>query len=278
MEDIDNVAFIIPTYPPHYHYIYNLIDKLKSNNLHIDIFLIFSNQEDYNIFLKKDEIHHIIVNDKINTNSIITFKKFYGLKHLKHNSKYEYYIVLDSETDIIPKNFTKENINEKIKNIFNSKKIYAGDSKGFSSYPNIINSLSANLFPNEYSKLELVTNNFNLYFWLSDLPVYRRADLESFFEKVNYDNIVYEHFDHIIYQYYLILTNDFEIIDTTPITNVKWSLEGLGIWETQHVNVLNNLLALGVGFGFTTKQSYDKNPDFFVSNKTAIICHLDRNY
>ena len=40
---IDNIAFLIPVHPPHYHYIYNLINKCKNNDIEVDIFLVFSN-------------------------------------------------------------------------------------------------------------------------------------------------------------------------------------------------------------------------------------------
>jgi hypothetical protein len=46
--DINNIAFIIPTYPPHYHYLYNIIPKILNV---INIYLVFSTSEDYNSFM-----------------------------------------------------------------------------------------------------------------------------------------------------------------------------------------------------------------------------------
>ena len=45
---IENVTFLIPIYPPHYQFIYNLINKLELNNIQIDIHLVFSNIESIN--------------------------------------------------------------------------------------------------------------------------------------------------------------------------------------------------------------------------------------
>ena len=53
----------------------------------------------------------------------------YGLQKMIHE-KYDYIICIDSETDIIPKNFTKEYILKKINNIFKNKKIYGGEKRG----------------------------------------------------------------------------------------------------------------------------------------------------
>jgi len=160
---IVNVAFLIPIHPPHYHFIYNLLNKCKSNNIEIDIFLIFSNNVDYDNFNMKNEIQPIIC-DSLNPHSIITYKKFFGLKQLA-NSKYDYIICCDSEIDIICDNFTNEIINNKIQNIFTNKKIYAGDTDDILAKK--ITESSANVFPNNIDVLKNITNNFTMYFWWS---------------------------------------------------------------------------------------------------------------
>ena len=73
---------------------------------------------------------------------------------------------------------------------------------------------SANIFPNNIDVLKNITKNFTMYFWWSDLPVYRTSDIIPFFNMINYENILWEHFDYIIYQYYLILYDEFEIFNT----------------------------------------------------------------
>jgi len=83
------------------------------------------------------------------------------------------------------------------------------------------------------------------------LPVYRTADITPFFNMINYDNIVWHHFDYIIYQYYLILYHGFEIINTTPITNVKWSIECV---FTNNIDILNKLVDINYGFSWNTKK------------------------
>jgi hypothetical protein len=268
---IDNIAFLIPIYPPHYHYIYNLINKCINNDIEVDIFLVFSNSIDYDNFYMKNGIKPIIC-DHLNTESIITYKKFFGLKQLA-NSKYDYIICCDSEIDILCDNFTNENINNKIQQIFNNKKIYAGVCDSDEPLYTRITQTSANLFPEQYDFLKNITNNFTLYFWWSDLPVYRRADITPFLSMINYDNIVFTHFDHIIYQYYLILYHGFEIINTTPITDLRHSLECL---FTTDINILNKLLDINYGFSYITNRMYTLNKNFIYSQKGFLLYHLDR--
>jgi len=266
---IDYIAFIISIHTTHYFFIYNLLNKYKKNNIEIDIFLVFSNNTDYDNFDMKNEIQPIIC-DFLNPHSIVTHKKFFGLKQLA-NSEYDYIICCDSEIDIICDNFTNEVINNKIQNIFTNKKIYAGDTDDIKGKN--ITETSANIFPNNIDVLKNITNNFTMYFWWSDLPVYRTSDIIPFFNIINYENITWEHFDHIIYQYYLVLYHGFEIINTTPITNMKWSLESL---YTTDIDTLNNLIDIDYGFSWNSKGMYELNKNFITSQKGFLIYHMDR--
>lgn len=267
---IDNIAILIPIHPPNYHYMYNLINKLKEHDIHIDICLVFSNNTEYDRFTMKNEIKPIVC-EPFETKSIITYKKFFGLKHLA-DSKYEYIVCCDSEIDIIPTNFTSENMNNKIKQIFDTKTIYAGDTNG-NCLTKRITKNCASLFPEKMKYLEDVTKNFTLYFWWSDLPVYRRADIHPFLNMITYDAIIWDHFDYIIYQFYLILYHGFEIINTTPITKLQWSIETL---LTNDINILNKLLDINYGFSWSRRSFYNLNKEFIESQKGFLIYHLDR--
>ena len=270
--DISTVAFLIPIHPPKYHFIYNLIRKLTENCIRIDVFLVFSSIDEYDVFTMKSDIQYFILPHPFQTNSIVTFKKFYGLQKLM-DSKYEYFICCDSEIDIIPEYFIQENILNKITQIFHNKKIYAGDTKG--QWVSIVTRTSANLFKEKKHSdaLQILTQNYTLYFWWSDLPVYRANDLKSFFQMIRYDAIVSEHFDYMIYQYYLLLQFNFEIINTTPITKLTWSLENL---YDQTQDELNQLVSLGYGYSWVTKRMYDRHTDFVHSQKGFLVYHLDR--
>jgi hypothetical protein len=250
----------------------------------IDIFIVFSNQSHYEQFQLKDHIKPIIIDshkNMLNTTlvhgnmlpSIVTHKKFSGLKQLM-DSKYDYFIVCDSEIDIIPEHFTNDNILEKIKNIFTRKQLYAGDFHENTWGINITTNCAKLFKGDDYDKIRSITNNFKYYTWFSDIPVYRRTDLPGFFEKINDSDLNWYQFDHIIYQYYLIVTENYELINTSPITNQTGnSLEYLHINSEE---ILNKLADLGYGFGWLSKYTFDYHPTYFLAKKTFIIFHIDR--
>ena len=49
------IALIIPIHPPKFGFIYNLKNKLNIINKCCDIFLVFSNENEYNEFICKDD-------------------------------------------------------------------------------------------------------------------------------------------------------------------------------------------------------------------------------
>jgi len=271
--NIDTICILIPTHPPHYHYIYALLNKLKEHTIQIDIFLVFSSNTHFNAFNMKEYIHPIIIQEPIETKSIITFKKFYGLNQLI-SSKYDYIICCDSEIDIIPEHFTQDTITKKIEEIFINKKIYGGLTEY--ELPYDILRTCIDLFPTHIEYFRTITADYRLYFWFSDLPVYRKSDLSTFFDTIQYtikNDLVYNQFDYMIYQLFLILTDGFEIINTTPITNLKWSLEYM---LTEDKSVLHALLDIGYGFSWNTKAFYTKNQSFVHEQKGFLVYHLDR--
>lgn len=270
-----SVALVIPIHPKHYNFIYNLIDLITIN---IDIFLIFSNDEHYNQFEKKNKIKKIIAPNILNEQIIITYKKFFALEQLK-NENYDYFIVCDAEITIISKNFNITNILNKINNIFNNKIIYAGETISNTPINNTmacaITECSCTLLKDS-DKLKEITNNYTLYYWWSDLPVYKKEHLDHFFSLINYknnNNFSWYHFDNTIYLSYLLLHHNFTIINITPLLNYNWSLE---CYNTNNINNLQLLKTNNYGSSFIYYQLYMNNIEYFNKEGTFLIFHLDR--
>ena len=267
---IKSIALVIPIHPPHYDLMYNLIKNIDDR---IDIFLIFSNEIDYNNFTEKDKIKKIILPDNTNTKSIITYKKFYALKHHLINTKYDYFIVCDAELDIINDNFTEYNILNKINKIYENKIIYGGEID-YNTNPNVIDISkdSSNSFNDiNKEKISRITNNFTLYTWWSDLPVYKREYLEDFFNYINIDNI--NNFDMIIYYYYLILYRNFIILNITPLISHNFSLES---YMTDDEKMLDKLKEYKYGFSFIIPKLFNKHKKYLLNEGSFLLYHLDR--
>jgi len=266
----NTIAFIIPIHPPKFHFIYNLTKKLNIINKCCDIVLIFSNENEYNKFIYKDEFKTIILPPNYKTNNIVTFKKFHALNILKQN--YSYYIVCDSEIDIIDENFTYENILMKINEFYNSKKIFSGES---SNCQKIIQT-SCNIFKStdDKNKLKKLTKDYKLYYWWSDLPVYKGSHLDDFFSKINYDmNFVWHHFDHKIYLNYLVLYYNFKFINITPIIGIEWSLES---YKDKNINNLEILKKHSYTFSWIVPWLFNKHKKYIMKNGSFLLYHLDR--
>ena len=191
IKKIDNVAMLIPVHPSSYKYMYNLLKKMKENNIVIDIFLIFSSQSDYDAFEQKDRIKHIILEKSISDHNQhkhfqISAKRFYAYTQMA-KQPYEYIISLDSEIDIIPENFTQDKIMSKIHATLSNKRVY-GLTYGFGDI--VYNCMNYVFQGTEYyDKVSEVTKGLTLNTWWTDLPVLKRTDITEFLSFIKYDKM-----------------------------------------------------------------------------------------
>ena len=80
--------------------------------------------------------------------------------------------------------------------------------------------MSCNIFKSndDKNKLKKLTNNYQLYYWWSDLPIYKGYHLDDFFSKLNCNmELMWSHFDHKIYLNYLVLYYNFKFIETKSL-------------------------------------------------------------
>lgn len=267
-ENIDNIALLIPMHPKHYSLVYDLLNKFKSNQITIDVYGIFSNKEEHASFQMKDMVKEIIPNTFPDDEGIVNFKKLYGLKQMIYTS-YDYIILCDSETDIVPENFTKDNMTKKIEDIFTHKKLYGISIPDFGR----IMRPCANVFTGEdLIKLESATKNFTLYTFFFNIPVYKRDDIQGFLDTIKYDTlkITYHHFDTLMYDYYLILTQNFEIIDVTLFAEDR---SGLYI---NNIDNLKKIKELGLGFGSVVGNFWRDKSDILKGEHPFLLVNTDR--
>ena len=215
LNKIKKIAFIIPTYPRDYNYARNLLKTFKKYSLdkQSDLFFVFTDESEAALFGKYKNKIILDKESRIFTNhGIINIKKFYALKHLQN--KYEYFIVIDSESEFI-RNVDIYSICEEI---YNKKELYGNTVWGF-EYTGIdfIRNRCKSYFQQHPQYAKLFEREKNLYLWFSNLPVYKSEYLSEFFSVINYDEnfklLNNFDFDHYIYMYYLILYHDFNVID-----------------------------------------------------------------
>lgn len=267
---MDRVAFVIPIHPPFFHYLRNFLAQMPPASSRV--YAVFSSPEDRDAFGEHPALSPIVIPQGLTYDSgssagIVDYKKFYALHQLK-DSHHDYFIVCDSEIQLVPENFTPENVLGKIEAIFRNKQIYA--SNGGSG-----NTVAAcNVFgPDDAARAKVLTQDYGLVFWWSDLPVWKREHLPHFFEVLPIPDTIYSRPDYNIYQIYLALYHDFAFLNLSPHIGVYSSLEG---FATRKEELIDRLTALGYGHAWVMVTQLSLNRDKLMKLGTFLAYHLDR--
>lgn len=269
-ETIDNIALLIPVHPKHYTQVYTLLNKLKDNAITIDIYCIFSNKGEYDTFTMKDMIKEIIPESVPDDTSVVEYKRLYGLK-LMINKPYDYIISSVSEMDIVLENFTKDNMNKKISDIFTNKRLYGINIQ---KHKDIMNACANVYIGEDYKKIETITHHLTLYTYFYEVPVYKREHIEDFLKKIKYDTLklTWFNFDNLMYDYYLITTHNFIVVDVSQYARD----DGDGIY-TENIENFNRLKSTGFGFGNAGSKFWKLMNTNLIAEKTFMLINTDRN-
>ena len=275
-------AFCIPLHPKHFNYGYRILDELQNTN-EVDLYFIFTNEDEKNTFVNFNEdkpykYNYLILSNFIDSaivekyNCFPSFKKLYALYKL-HN-KYKYISCIDSEISFI----YKSNFYEMMKNISDNKIICGGDIRNddatISRYKTIIKDSLTKIVPLEDIKeLKNISQNYNIYTWWSNLPVYETTQVKHFLKWINFNNKTFikkmnwNVFDDLLYNYFLILKYDYKLY---IVPQLQHSLEYADSNTIEQVD--QNVCKLY----WVNKLAYDENKKYYDRNKFYIVYHLDR--
>jgi hypothetical protein len=272
------IAFIIPIYPKDFKYLYGIKEKISILSKIFDFYLVFSSQEDLDLFEDK-KLYKCLIKSHSKIN-IAGQKKFYALNKLKNEAKYDYFMIVDAEIDVVLDNFTHENIISKIESYYNNKKIYAGDT---SNKRNIvrINKNTRDILGDKISNYISENVGDSLYYWWSDLSVVKREHIEHFLNLIGYYQPKFalnnDQFDVNIYINFLIYHHGFEVINLTKsyseFKKLNFSLEE---FRKLDMNALIKLKEIGYGFGSIRNNMFEMFKEFYISNGTFLLYHTDR--
>jgi hypothetical protein len=205
-------------------------------SFHSDIELLNNyNYKNPNIICLEDHFNKDYIQNVIDKNVIVTFKKFFGLRCLT-NKQYEYCATVDSEIEFI----NTLNTYDKFKNFCNNKRVVGSDisNSPHNELLTNINVKSAALFLNNeshYNQLKTFTKNFSLYFWFSDIPIYDMSVVPDFLNYIRFDynfidGIDWHCFDYVPYIYYVCLFKNYTIVNCMDFEIQRcWSLESMPI-------------------------------------------------
>jgi len=274
--DIKNkCAFVIPLHPKHYDYGYSIIKELQ--NADADLYFCFTHSEDKDLFeskLNKDYMFRFVllsdygnIEEISKTNSFVTIKKLYALSVLY--DKYEYISCIDSEIQFLKKTGFYEMMKATVEN----KKVCGGMIKPH-MHPerNIVyHSLCRLTPPEDHPILKELSDDFRLYTWWSNIPVYNCKIAKHFLEWIKFDETLYrfcwEIFDDVTYNFFCVLYYGYKLM---TIPNCNHSLEFSNSSLVEFTN--ENLCKLY----WVNKHAYDKNSKYYHDNQFYIVYHLDR--
>lgn len=277
MNIVNKCAICIPIHPKHYTYGYNIINELEDTN--VDLYFIFTNLQDKELFTntlsENYKLNFLLLSDFTIAYNLITYKRsFVPLKKLyallKLYNKYDYISCIDSEIQFIKKNI----FYEIMKNIVDSKIICGGILDDNMSEIKIMKETLTAITPeNDHSKLQKLSNDFKIYTWWSNLPVYDCKKAEHFLKWINFDNTFFclklnwYVFDDMLYNYFCILFYDYKLL---IIPNIHHSLEFSNSKIVEYVNT-NMCKLYWVNFN-----AYKQNSEYYKKNNFIIVYHLDR--
>jgi hypothetical protein len=270
---MDRIAFIVPVHPPFFHHLRNFLTSIPSDTSRV--YVVFSSPEDRDAFGSHPAVSPIVIPQGLTYAAtsgagIVDFKKFYALSQLI-TAPHDYFIVCDSESAVIPQNFTHENVKRKIDDIFNHKRIYCGH---LNTGDGGNTTASCAAFPPEQREtLRRLTRDYRYQFWWSDLPVYKRDHLPHFFEVLPIPKEIVSRPDYTIYQCYLALYHGFTFVNVTPHIGIQSSLEG---FVTNNQSYIHRMTRLGYGHAWVVNTQYTINQALLNDLGTFLYYHIDR--
>lgn len=202
-------ATIITTHAPKFYlaakFLKSFLDYVEQPH---SLYFIFSNKTEKDIFIKtisQDFIPYFqsitLPENLQNKKSIVNVKKIYALQQIIN--EYNYIGVYDCESQFVK----KCNLDIIYKDICNKNIIKANESK---IGGNIIKSIAEKLQLIDNLNLIEQTENYSLYWWFNEIPVYEKQTCIEFLEWYNTNthlNILqneYYCFDYLVYGIWLI--------------------------------------------------------------------------
>jgi len=276
---MNKCAFVIPLHPKHFHYGYYIFNYLNNKN-NTDLYFVFTNISEKDDFLSKindndsNKVKFLLLTDFVDikiverTNSFVSIKKLFALLMLK--DKYDYISCIDSEIKFINNTNDYYNI---MKNIVNTKIICGGKLDEHAGEKNIVrNSLNKLTDEKYHPNLKTLSQDYRIYTWWCNLPVYDCKISGEFLEWINFSNnnlerFCWEIFDDILYNFFCILFHNYKF---KLIENCFHSLEFANTTLVEDVN--KNICKLY----WVNNYAYCQNKTYYEENNFEIVFHLDR--
>ncbi len=213
-DQLSKVCILIPIHRPHYGYLNNIEKVSKITNT--VIFIILSDY-DVEVIRKYPKLNFINFND-IYAGSItnyITQKKLIGANYVFNKYDFDYIVCLDAEIKL-NKKFNNNVLLKVCEDFYIERKFYGGG--------NIQDHfLQINLKCMDFIGYDndLKRNYMDIYFWFSEIPIYKKDYFIKFYSEMEIEKRAYEfsHFDFLLYSYWLVKNKNFCIVNWNKLSS-----------------------------------------------------------
>lgn len=196
---------------------------------------------------------------------IINVKKFLAL-HYAMEQKHKHMLCIDSDTTV--RTSTNAAMDLAVQNY--RYEFYGIPTNEYGYFK--MNHASIRLFnQDDIGKISERTAGGKLYTWFFDAPMYEQNDLREFFSymmdgDINsfFSHLTWDTFDHLIYQYFLLLKRDAQFIDYSQ----------LGMIDLPEFLTQSEWSKISDHFGYTPVWIPLRNCTD--ETNTHLICHMDR--
>lgn len=261
-------AIIVPVYKQKFNYLMKFIDSLTCKD---HVYFIFTNAFEHlyckcmygfncNFFILEDYFDKDQIASLEKKFLLPSFKKLFFVSKLIQD--YEYIISLDDDFLII-----KEDLLIEACKSFSENKNFIGGLVEFETSKTINQtSLSVLSHHKHYTNLKN-DEKLNIYYWLSEIPIYERKSTLHFLDFIDIEgkfyeffcNVDFHFFDTVAYNYFCALEYNY------TIQKIDWnfSLEDcpLEVWNSVNSNV---------------KKLYSINHNIYNNQDIALLIHTDR--
>jgi len=261
-------AILVPVHNKKFNYAKKFIESLSLTD---DLFLIFTNESEYLDFVSafSFDCKYFILEDYLSFDEIENlnqkfllpaFKKLFFVS--KIINEFDYVICLDDDFLMADQKLLQNACRS-----FSENKFFLGGLTKFQT-SKIINSVSSSILKH-HRNYDLLKKHelLDIYFWLSEIPIYERESTINFLKFIQieenfykfFSNLDFHFFDTIAYNYFCVLEYNYNIIKI----DWKFSLEDcpLRIWEYVNKNI---------------KKLYSINHNIYKNQDVAVIIHTDR--
>lgn len=223
-------CFCTPIHPKKFKFAKGFIESYNRLYDDTDIFFVFSNQNDHSLFYKSNprlKYNPIIMRDDeielshYGVNGPVTYKKWYGLRYIFDNTEFQYVATVDDDSLFIKSVDYDELFKKKyLSNVVFANNVRA-DSFDVSSIHNDSSMMFSDADQTTLTQIMKTSTTEQQYFWVNDIPIYRRDHFEEFAAYINLENIWTTFdtwtFDHVCYVYFLLLKHYVTLINVDVV-------------------------------------------------------------